>query len=170
MSSMTESEEYLGYFSRGIELRESGRLEEALEALSKASAGGPKLAHASHIMRGQVFWDTRDLKNVEREIRAALVIRPFSKKGSYFLFQVLVEQGRVEEALDEGRRFLGRIEDDPTDELLVDYRQHVMDISSFDPESFEVFREKARSKDWGPSTKPNSQVPGETRQNECGTE
>ncbi|MFA5505297.1 MAG: tetratricopeptide repeat protein [Vulcanimicrobiota bacterium] len=139
------SKEEIRAFSKVLDLYHREEYAKTLDELLVFAKINKSCTHIAHTMRGHIFlFELKNLEAAENELRQALEIRPSAKKASYYLFTVLLEQGRIKEAIDEGKRFHALRKDSfpSDDELLRDYRQQVNALSSLSPSELENIRHK----------------------------
>ncbi len=73
------------------------RTEEAMDELHRSLALDPQLPEA-HFAMGFIAWSTRDLVRAEKEFRTELSLNPHHTASWYYLFDILMTEGKVAEA------------------------------------------------------------------------
>ena len=127
----------------GYALRAAGETEQALEAFSRVTqlTNNRYCVADAHTAMGQIYEsDLGDLEAAEKQYRLVLGLYPSVKSASFFLFNLLADQGRLEEALAEGQRFFGVCDPKRQDKLLTEYRRYVEDLGRIDENEFEELR------------------------------
>lgn len=90
---------------KAIRLRQSGRLEEAVEALREIICDAPDCGSA-YLILGSIHWDENRLLEALACFRESVRLLPRLEAASLPLFHVLLELGRTNEAFEEVTRFL----------------------------------------------------------------
>jgi predicted Zn-dependent protease len=108
-------------FDRALRLRDSGRIAEAEDILSRLVQQRPNLA-AIHGVLGDIY----DRQGKDREavvcFRRAVALSPGSELASISLFHLLYQQGDLSGAFDEMKRFRRRGPSEEYNRLIEDLR------------------------------------------------
>jgi len=97
-------------FDAAVAMTREGRHGEAVAALEELidlAGDDPRVRAAAHAYLGGLhLYERGDPVRAEPHFLAALALHPKAERASLGLFHSLVGQGRIEEALEEARRFL----------------------------------------------------------------
>lgn len=109
-------------FQEALRLRDSGKLSESVEILSRL-AKGPDATATVFLILGQVWGDLNHPLVAVEAFRIATQMKPRAELASLGLFHALWKVGRTEEAFCEMRRFL-ILADSP------EYKQLIADMNA----------------------------------------
>lgn len=90
---------------RGVALEREEKLEEALAAFTELPTDDDYSHLARSLCRGRVLWKLQRFEEAVEAYRQAVSIKPDSEIGTLGLYHTLMDCGRFDEALEEGKRF-----------------------------------------------------------------
>ncbi len=122
-------------FEEGIALRDSDRLEEAIEKFKEILTLNPPRRAPILGPLGHIYWKQKSFAKALECYTEAVSLSPKSELGSLGLFHTLWDLGRYKEALAEARRFLSLRDSEEYFLLIEEMRDAFLD-AGIDPSSF----------------------------------
>ena len=104
-----------------IDLRDAGRVSEAVEMLKDVITRAPN-RELAFLVLGGILWDEERREDALRCFQSAVKLNPVLEMASQGVFHVLMEMNEVERAFDEVRRFLALADSQ-------DYRRIIFDLA-----------------------------------------
>ena len=109
------NQEFEDEFNKALAHRHAGNVDEALAILSRLEMGakGKPLFAVVNVIGRFLYYDKGDAVGALPYLQRAVRLAPRSESASIALFHVFAELGRMDEAFEEGLRFLA---DGPSEE------------------------------------------------------
>lgn len=89
----------------GVAMEKEGRLKEALQAFSQLSTEDDYSHLARSLCMARVLWKLHRQEEAVEAYRQAIELKPDSEVASLGLYHTLMDCGRFDDALEEGKRF-----------------------------------------------------------------
>lgn len=96
-------------FELAKRLKREGRIRESIDEHLRVLKIYPHVANAWLVL-GRLYWEVDQYDEAVRAGQMAVQLRPKRELASLLLFHSLLSTGRVAEAIEEARRFLGQLE------------------------------------------------------------
>ena len=132
---------------RGVALEREGKLEQALAAFSELSTQDDYSHLARSLCRGRILWKLQRLEEAVEAYQKAISIKPDSEIGTLGLYHTLMDCGRFDEAVEEGKRFFQGTALQPRENPNIEkYRVDIVAFQGMGDDFLNTCRKQARER------------------------